>query len=97
MTEIRLAEARDLFSQELTFPVSCSEVIGVVGDVHLQSPTGSTESLGDVLGRCEGEVVFESNDELYDTLVTYLGEAHIGRKNYDDRGSNPQHDEEVSL
>jgi hypothetical protein len=96
MTEIRLSEARDLFSRELAFPVDCQTVIEETGDVCLTSPTGATETIGDVLGRCEGET-FDSNDELYDALVTYLGEDFIGRKHYDDRGANPQQDEEVSL
>lgn len=97
MTEIRLSEVRDLFSRELTYPVECGTVVDATGDVQLASPTGATETIGDVLGRCEEDMTFESNDELYDTLVTYLGEDYIGRKGYDDRGSNPQRDEEVSL
>lgn len=97
MTEIRLSEARDLFTRTVSYPVTCEEVIEATGDVSLASPTGSTETIGDVLGRCDSGTVFESNDELYDTLVTYLGEDYIGRKMYDDRGSNPQQDEEVSL
>ncbi len=96
MTEIRLSEARDLFSRELTFPVDCQGVVEETGQVCLRSPTGSTETVSDVLGRCEGET-FESNDQLCDALMTYLGEEFIGRKHYDDRGSNPQHDEKVSL
>jgi hypothetical protein len=96
MTEIRLSEACDLFSRELTFPVDREGVVEETGEVCLSSPTGATETIGDVLGRYEGET-FESNDELYDTLVTYLGEEFIGRKGYDDRGPNPQYDEEVSL
>jgi len=97
MTEIRLSEARDLFTRSLTYPVSCGDVIEESGDVKLTSPTGATETIGDVLGRCDSAETFDSNDELYDTLVTYLGEDFIGRKHYDDRGSNPQLDEEVSL
>jgi hypothetical protein len=97
MTEIRLSEVRDLFSSELEFPVECGDVREQTGDVQLTSPTGSAETIGDVLDRCEQDVVFNSNDELYDTLVTYLGEDYIGRKGYDDRGQNPQRDEEVSL
>ena len=97
MREIRLAEARDLFSQELAYPVACAEVIEATGDVALASPTGSSETIGTVLEHCDPETIFESNDELFDTLVTYLSEQYIGRKGYDDRGANPHYDEEVSL
>jgi hypothetical protein len=96
MTEIRLPEARDLFSRELTFPVTCAAVEDELGDVVLASPSGSPETIGDVLGRC-GSGEFASADELFSALLTSVGEQYIGRKGYDDRGSTPGYDDEVSL
>ncbi len=96
MSEIRLSETRDLFSKELTFPATCDEVIQTCGDVVLQAPGGDNESIGDVLGRCES-TEFTSTDELVDTLVMYVSESYVGRTGYDDRGSNPTYDDEVSL
>ncbi|MDZ7731020.1 MAG: AAA family ATPase [Natrialbaceae archaeon] len=86
MTEIRLPEARDLFSRELTFPVSRSRVVETTGEVVLRSPTGTAEPIGDVMERCADEE-FESIDELYSALISFLGEEYVGRKGYDDRGT----------
>ncbi|MEF8841203.1 MAG: hypothetical protein V5A62_06200 [Haloarculaceae archaeon] len=96
MTAIRLPETRDLFSRELEFPVTCERVVDSVGDVDLESPSGSAESIGTVLGRCETDE-FASVDELYGALVTFVGEAYVGRKGYDDRSSTTTRDEEVSF
>lgn len=96
MTEIRLPEARDLFSRGLTFPVTKGEVKSEYGDVTLASPMGSSETIGEALSHSETQE-FSSVDELYDTLLTFVGEEYIGRKEYDDRGSTIGHDDEVSL
>jgi len=96
MTEIRLSEARDLFSRELSFPVACATVEEELGDVVLASPSGSPETIEEVLGRC-GTREFASVDELFRALLTSVGEQYIGRKGYDDRGSTPGYDDEVSL
>ena len=96
MTAIRLPEIRDLFSRELEFPVTCEGVVDSVGDVELESPSGSAERIGTVLGRCETDE-FSSPDELYGALVTFVDEAYVGRKGYDDRGSTVAHEEEMSF
>jgi hypothetical protein len=96
MSEIRLSETRDLFSRELTFPATCDEVIRTCGDVTLQAPGENSESIGDVLDRCE-DAEFTSTDELVDTIMMFIGENYVGRTGYDDRGPNPAYDDEVSL
>ena len=96
MPEIRLSETRDLFSQELTFPVTCEEVIEDCGDVGLQGPGGVDDTIADVFDRCES-TEFGSTDELVDTLMMYVSEDYVGRVGYDDRGDNPGYDDEVSL
>ena len=96
MTAIRLPETRDLFSRELEFPVTCERVVDSVGDVELESPSGSAERIGTVLDRCDAEE-FASPDELYGALVTFVGEAYVGRKGYDDRSSTTTREDEVSF
>jgi len=94
---MRLSETRDRFASELTFPVEHETVLDSLGNVELDAPYGESESVSDVLERA-GETEYESADELYDTLVTFVGDAYIGRKFYDDRGSNTEIDsEEVSF
>ena len=93
---IRLPEARDLFGRELTFPVTCAQAREEVGDVPLASPGGDDETVGDALDRCETRE-FDSADELYSALLTFLSESYVGRKGYDDRGTTVGYTDEVSL
>ncbi|MFP4627159.1 MAG: DUF5789 family protein [Natronomonas sp.] len=94
---MRLPETRDLFSRELTFPINRGTVVDQIGHVELESPRGTTESIGDVLERTETDE-FHSADDLFDTLMTFVGGDHIGRHRYDDRGTTTtERDEEVSF
>lgn len=94
---MRLPEVRDLFARELDFPVQSETVISELGQEELEGPNGGGETIGEVLDRCPEEE-FESADGLYDALVTFVGDAFIGRKYYDDRGSQAvDADEEVSF
>ncbi|MFW6002960.1 MAG: DUF5789 family protein [Halanaeroarchaeum sp.] len=90
---MRLPETRDLFARELTFPASHQAVIETIGDTELQAPTGQHETIEEVLDRTSNEQ-FRSADELYDALMTFVSDAFIGRKFYDDRGSTPKGEDE---
>lgn len=93
---MRLPQTRDLFTREFRFPTTRETVIDRVGDVELDAMYGDPETIADVLSRTDqGE--FDSVDELYDSLITFVGDQYIGRKFYDDRGMNPDSDEEVSF
>ena len=97
MVGMRLPEVRDLFARELTFPVRSATVVESLGDRELEAPNGGSETIGEVLERCPEEE-FESADSLYDALVTFVSDAFIGRKFYDDRGGQGiDADEEVSF
>lgn len=94
---MRLSDTRDRFIGEFSFPVQRTEVIDQLGDVVLDAPGGEPETIGEVLDRAE-TTVFRSPDELFDVLVSFLGEQYVGRKYYDDRGANTGIDsEEVSF
>lgn len=94
---MRLPETRDLFAREFSFPVACETVQEEIGDRELDAPNGDSETIGTVLGRCQDEE-FRSADELYDALLTFVGDGYIGRKYYDDRGAQPgEEEEEVSF
>ena len=74
-------------------PISREAVHDRVGDVRLDAPTGEGETISDVSGRC-GEEEFASADELHDALVGFVSDEYVGRKFYDDRGSQPSEPEE---
>ncbi|AUX08055.1 hypothetical protein AArcSl_0402 [Halalkaliarchaeum desulfuricum] len=93
---MRLPQTRDLFIREFDFPAHRDTVIEGVGDVELDAMYGDPETIAEVLSRTD-QAEFDSVDELYDALITFVGEQYIGRKFYDDRGMNPETDEEVSF
>ncbi len=94
---MRLPETRDLFSRRVSFPTTAETVRSEIGNVSLEAPMGDEETIGEVLSRCPHEE-FENADALYDALVTFVGDAYVGRKFYDDRGSQGgMDDEEVSF
>ena len=94
---MRLPETRDLFSRRLSFPATTETVTDRIGEVSLEAPMGDEETIAEVLDRCP-EDHFESADALYDALVTFVGDAYVGRKYYDDRGGQAgMDDEEVSF
>lgn len=90
---MRLPETRDLFARELTFPTSYQAVVERIGDEELEAPNGQSETIAEVLDRASRDR-FSSADELYDELMTFVSDAFIGRKFYDDRGSMPKGDDE---
>lgn len=82
---MRLPETRDLFARELQFPVTRQTVLDTVGDTELHAPGGDNKMIRTVIERCETDE-FESADDLYDSMMTFVGDEFIGRKYYDDRG-----------
>ena len=94
---MRLPETRDLFAKTLEFPASRPAVIDAVGETELEAPGGDNETIAQVLDR-SGIDEFSSADELYDTLLTFVSDAFIGRKYYDDRGTSIREEkDEVNL
>jgi len=94
---MRLSNARDRFVSEFTFPIKREQVLDTLGDVEIDGPTDDPETVSEVLGRADVES-FDSAEELYDTLIGLMGSEYVGRRFYDDRGSNTAIDiEEVSL
>jgi len=77
----------DSFATEFSYPIGREEIIESAGDAEITAPTGTSESVGDVLDRVETRT-FRSARELHETILSNLGEQYIGRKFYDDRGTN---------
>lgn len=70
----------------LEYPVDASEVRERLGLVAVSAPgVDATTTIDDLLARDDG-ASFESAVALYEHLLCNLGEGHVGRKYYDDRG-----------
>ncbi len=77
----------DPFATAFDYPIDRNEVIEAAGDTDIEAPTGAPDSVATVLERTETRT-FRSPQELHETILCNLGEQYIGRKNYDDRGTN---------
>jgi hypothetical protein len=94
---MRLSNARDTFVSEFAFPVERETVLETLGNVEIEGPTDDPETVGEVLERTDA-AEFHSVDELYDSIIGSIGSEYVGRRFYDDRGSNTALDiDEVSL
>jgi hypothetical protein len=92
-------ELRTYLDEELAYPVTLGVVRDRVGETTIVAPdSDQSETIETVLKNVD-EADFEAVDELFETVVSRLPDAYIGRKYYDDRGSNPdpQESEDESL
>ena len=80
-------ETYDGFATNFSYPIDREEVIDAAGDTDIRAPTGTSDTVANVLERAETRT-FGSARELHETIMANLGEEYIGRKNYDDRGTN---------
>lgn len=87
---------RDHFEREVSFPASDDAVVDAVGDTRIDPPAGDPVAVAAVLEHSE-ETEYASAIELHETVLSNLGDDHIGRKHYDDRAANPGRSDDVSI
>lgn len=79
---------------ELEYPIAAAAVTDAIGDRTVDAPNATdSEELGTILDRA-GETTYESSDALLTAVRGNLSDEYVGRKYYDDRGSNPRDDED---
>jgi len=84
---MKTTDTYDPFATTFEYPIGREEIIDTAGDTDIEAPTGAPDSVATVLGRAETRT-FQSPRELHETILATLGEQYIGRKHYDDRGTN---------
>lgn len=70
----------------LDYPVDDDEVRDRLGLVEVSAPGVDAATTIDELLAPADDTSFDSPAALYEQLVCNLGEGHVGRKFYDDRG-----------
>ncbi|GAA0536842.1 hypothetical protein ABNG02_12175 [Halorubrum ejinorense] len=85
-THMEYSDAERVVEQSFEFPVTRETVLEGIGSVEIESPSGDSVTIRDILDPVEEES-YLSSDALYATIVGNLDETFIGRKYYDDRGS----------
>lgn len=78
----------DWIETEFEFPLTNKTVIDRAGDVEVDAPDlVNSETLSTILEK-GGDETYQSKEDLLTAIRGNLSEEYIGRKYYDDRGSN---------
>lgn len=86
---MRLKDLPQWLSSEFDFPLERATLVARSGSMAIEAPDRTdSETLAAIVERSEVSS-FTSELDLMDTILCNLGDAYIGRKYYDDRGSNP--------
>lgn len=71
-----------------TYPVSVETVVETAGSIPIEGPVpGQDQDIESVLAPL-GADRFDSPNELYGAIYGTLADPYVGRKFYDDRGTN---------
>lgn len=81
------SEMEAVIDELIAFPVAHTTVIDKVGPLSIQSPSGNSITVKEILDPVKIEA-YDSAMDLYSTIVGNLDDSFIGRKYYDDRGGN---------
>lgn len=96
-----MTELREKLSElcDCEYPATMQDVADKCDDLDVLLPDGEEVNLGDVVGKIDNPPEsFESENELYNFVVSLAPNGAIGRKEYDDRnGAIPYDEDEVSL
>lgn len=86
---MKLNDLPDWIESEFEFPVTRTSVLEQAGEIEIDAPDYSdSETIATTLNR-SGEEVYDSKTALLDAIHGNLSDEYIGRKYYDDRGTNP--------
>lgn len=85
---MRIQDLQHQFEREFTYPLTSETLFEQAGDALIEAPNQSDSvTLESVIERSNVSQ-FSSPFDLYYTVMGNLDEAFIGRKFYDDRGTN---------
>ncbi|WP_148415224.1 hypothetical protein [Haloferax sp. KTX1] len=83
------SDLQSFLETEFTYPVSTSRVVERAGDVEISAPNVDDAETVETILDPLGAETHKSASDLYNTILGGVSESYVGRKFYDDRGSNP--------
>jgi hypothetical protein len=86
---MKLKETSGFLKDELTYPIDQTSVIEKIGEREIEAPNQQENETIAVIIDPIGREKYFSSDELFNTIIGNLSDDYIGRKFYDDRGSDP--------
>ena len=78
---------------EFEFPLTKTTVIERAGDLEIDAPDRADSETLDTILEGGGDETYHSKEDLMNSIRGNLSDEYIGRKYYDDRGSNPMEPE----
>lgn len=70
------------------YPVNHGTVLEQIGNVAIEAPDESdSQTINDILAT-DNDEIYETVDDLFESIFGNLDDDYIGRKFYDDRGAN---------
>lgn len=84
---MKVNEVHEKLKEDVETPVTRDDLVDQCRGIEIDCPTGEPTPLNDLLDR-DGAATYDSLQEIHETLMGNLGESHVGRKYYDDRGPN---------
>lgn len=78
-----VAEYGELFEPD-RYPTSADDLVAEFGGLVVEHPDGSTETLGEVVGRVS-PAVFETRKDAMEAIASAVSAGAVGRLNYTDR------------
>lgn len=92
---MELNELPAFLGRELEYPTDVATVRSEVGRTEVAAPDeGDSRTIADLLGAVDEET-YGSANELFEAILSRLPDEYVGRKYYDDRGSNHPAGEQV--
>ena len=86
---MKINELPSFLEDELDYPIDHAAVVERIGAVEIDAPDDQgTETISVIIDGV-GLETYRSADELFETIIGNVSDEYIGRKFYDDRGSNP--------
>ena len=80
-------QLRAYLAEEFEYPVDHAAVLDRSGDVTIHAPDDNdSETIADTLAS-DNDAMYETVDDLFESIFGNLDEEYIGRKYYDDRGA----------
>ncbi|GAA0527368.1 hypothetical protein SAMN04488066_11431 [Halorubrum aquaticum] len=91
-----LSALSESLERELTYPIESETVVDRMGTVRIEGPNGDGDQTIASILEPIGTTSFDSADGLFATIYGNLSDDHIGRKYYDDRGTQQEPRDDTS-
>lgn len=81
-------QLHDALQEEFEYPVDHAMVLTQIGDDTVDAPDDTDSETVDEILVSDNDRIYETAGDLVESIYGNLDDSYIGRKYYDDRGTN---------